>query len=315
MRTNVKARPAAMAGALALAIGIPAIALGAGTSQAQSATVIKVSHTHVRYGDRVTVTGTTSTGAAGQRLELEFAQNGSTWRQVATTTAGSNGSYRLRAKLYRSGFLRVSTPAIATTAAGPLTSASTAGAQPSVSQRVTVRGKLVVGSAPRSVLGSRPVTVGGRLLPALVGRRVVLETRVGRGWNTVAHARTRAGGRFTLRFVPGGLGSEQLRVRFAGDGASARTAAPSGLLTVYQQTVASWYNDGGGTACGFHAGLGVANKTLPCGTKVTLMYGGRRVTATVDDRGPFVAGRTWDLNQTTAAALGFAGVATVWSSR
>jgi hypothetical protein len=315
MRTKVKARPAVLAGAMTLAIGIPAVALGAGTSQAQSATVIKVSHTHLQYGDLVTVTGTTSTSTAGQRLELEFAQNGSGWRKVATTTAGSNGSYRLRAKLYRSGYLRVASPATATPAAGAVSAASTAGVQPSVSQRVIVRGKLVVGSAPRSVLGSRPVTVGGRLLPGVRGRRVILNASSGHGWHTVARARTRSGGRFSLRFVPGGLGSERLRVRFAGDSASTGTAASSGRLTVYQQTVASWYNDGGGTACGFHAGLGVANKTLPCGTKVTFMYGGHRVTATVDDRGPFVAGRTWDLNQTTAAALGFGGVATVWSSR
>jgi rare lipoprotein A len=314
MRTKVKARPALMVGAMTLAIGIPAVALGAGTSEAQSATVINVSHTHVRYGDRVTVTGTTSTGAAGQRIALEASQNGRAWRQVATTTATANGSFRLRAKLYRSGFLRVAAPATATTAAGALT-ATTAGVQPSGSQRVIVRGELVVGSAPRNVLGSNPVAVSGRLLPHIAGRKVVLDARAGRGWRTVARAQTRSRGRFTLRFVPRGLGSERLRVRFAGDSASARTAASAGLVTVYQQTVASWYNDGGNTACGFHAGLGVANKTLPCGTKVTFVYGGRRVTATVDDRGPFVAGRTWDLNQSTAAALGFGGVATVWSSR
>jgi hypothetical protein len=314
MRTKVKARPALVAGAMTLAIAIPAVALGAGTSEAQSATVIKVNHTHVAYGDLVTVTGTTSTGAGGQRIALEAARNGRGWRQVATTTAGSNGSYRLRAKLYRSGFLRVAAPATATTAAGALPTSST-GVQPSPSQRVIVRSELQVGSASRNVLGSNPVAVGGRLLPHIAGRKVVLEAQSGRGWQTVAHARTRAGGRFTLRFVPGGLGSQRLRVRFAGDSASARTATAAGVLTVYQQSVASWYNDGGNTACGFHAGLGVANKTLPCGTKVTFMYGGRRVTATVDDRGPFVAGRTWDLNQTTAAALGFGGVATVWSSR
>jgi peptidoglycan lytic transglycosylase len=314
MRTKVKARPAVMAGALTMAIGIPAIALGAGTSQAQSATVINVKHAHVRYGDVVTVTGTTSTSATGQRLDLEFAQTGSRWRRIATTTAGSDGSYRLQAKLYRSGFLRVASPATATTASA-VTPASSGGVEPSVSQRVVVRGTLVVGSASRNVLGGRPVAVDGRLLPHIPGRNVVLEASSRHGWQNVAHARTRSGGRFTLRFVPAGLGAERLRVRFGGDSASAGTAAPAGLLTVYQQTVASWYNDAAGTACGFHAGLGVANKTLPCGTKVTFVYGGRRVTATVDDRGPFVAGRTWDLNQTTAAALGFGGVATVWSSR
>jgi hypothetical protein len=79
--------------------------------------------------------------------------------------------------------------------------------------------------------------------------------------------------------------------------------------------VASWYYDEGSTACGFHAEYGVANKTLPCGAKVTLSYGGHTVVATVDDRGPFVYGRTFDLDQRTAGALGMWGVATVLCSQ
>ena len=79
--------------------------------------------------------------------------------------------------------------------------------------------------------------------------------------------------------------------------------------------VASWYYDEGDTACGFHAEYGVANKTLPCGTKVTLSYNGHTVVATVDDRGPFVYGRSFDLDQRTAGALGMWGVATVLCSR
>lgn len=313
MRTKVKLHPAVLAGAIAVAIGTPAIALGVGTSQAQSATAIKVSHTRLAYGGRVTVTGTTSSGSAGQRLELEFSPNGTGWTPVASTTAGSNGSYRLGARLYRSGIVRVTRPATGSTLNAPTTvSASTF--QPSASQAVSVGGKFLVGAEQRNVLSGDPVMVRGRLLPGLAWRTVLLQAREGGAWRTVAHARTRAHGRFRLRFVPGGLGAQWLRVRFAGDSASTGTDAPSGRLTVYQQTVASWYNDGGSTACGFHAGLGVANKTLPCGTKVTFMYGGRRVTAVVDDRGPFVAGRTWDLNQNTAADLGVGGVATVWSS-
>jgi rare lipoprotein A (peptidoglycan hydrolase) len=86
------------------------------------------------------------------------------------------------------------------------------------------------------------------------------------------------------------------------------------MLTVYRQAAVSWYDDGGSTACGFHAYYGVANLSLPCGSRVSFMYGGRRVNAVVDDRGPYVAGRSWDLNQNTAAALGLGGVQTVWSS-
>jgi rare lipoprotein A (peptidoglycan hydrolase) len=77
--------------------------------------------------------------------------------------------------------------------------------------------------------------------------------------------------------------------------------------------VASWYYDEGDTACGFHAEYGVANKTLPCGTRVTLNYAGHTVVATVDDRGPFIYGRSFDLDQKTAQALGMWGVATVYS--
>jgi rare lipoprotein A (peptidoglycan hydrolase) len=106
-----------------------------------------------------------------------------------------------------------------------------------------------------------------------------------------------------------------MRVRFAGDRLNAHSTTTAGQLTVFRAAVASWYNDGGNTACGFHAGDGVANRTLPCGTKVTFRYGGRTVAATVDDRGPYVGGRDWDLNQNTAAALGFGGVGQVWSSQ
>lgn len=75
--------------------------------------------------------------------------------------------------------------------------------------------------------------------------------------------------------------------------------------------LASWYYDEGSTACGFHAGYGVANRTLPCGTRLTIRYGHRSIVATVDDRGPYVGGRSFDLDQRTAMALGFDGVGTV----
>jgi rare lipoprotein A (peptidoglycan hydrolase) len=88
----------------------------------------------------------------------------------------------------------------------------------------------------------------------------------------------------------------------------------AGRVTTFRPGLASWYQDAGGTACGFHAHYGVASLSLPCGATVRFAYGGRTVTAVVDDRGPYVGGRTWDLNQNTAAALGMGGVATVWSS-
>jgi rare lipoprotein A (peptidoglycan hydrolase) len=54
--------------------------------------------------------------------------------------------------------------------------------------------------------------------------------------------------------------------------------------------------------------LGVANKTLPCGTEVTFVYGNRAIRVPVLDRGPYIAGREWDLTGATAEALHFPGL-------
>jgi hypothetical protein len=56
------------------------------------------------------------------------------------------------------------------------------------------------------------------------------------------------------------------------------------------------------------AQLGVANKTLPCGTMVTFVYGGRAIRIPVLDRGPYIAGREWDLTGAAAEALHFPGL-------
>jgi rare lipoprotein A (peptidoglycan hydrolase) len=71
------------------------------------------------------------------------------------------------------------------------------------------------------------------------------------------------------------------------------------------------------TACGEPLGvatMGVANKTLPCGTMVTLRYRGRSVRVPVIDRGPFVPGRDYDLTYATRLALGAGDVSEVWAS-
>jgi hypothetical protein len=180
---------------------------------------------------------------------------------------------------------------------------------------VDVAARVRVRPRPISVLGGQAIQVRGHLLPGVAGRKVNLQGRRAGRWRTLSSTRTRGAGRFVLRYVARTAGREALRVRFAGDRRNGRSTASVGQLTVYREAGASWYNDGGNTACGFHAFHGVANRTLPCGTKVALRYNGRAVTATVDDRGPYVSGRDWDLNQNTASALGFGGVGTVWSSQ
>jgi hypothetical protein len=83
-------------------------------------------------------------------------------------------------------------------------------------------------------------------------------------------------------------------------------AAPATGGTV----IASWYGPGfygNRTACGQTYTpqiIGVAHRTLPCGTLVTLTYAGRMATVPVIDRGPYIAGRTLDLSNATRLALG-----------
>jgi peptidoglycan lytic transglycosylase len=73
---------------------------------------------------------------------------------------------------------------------------------------------------------------------------------------------------------------------------------------------ATWYGPGlfgRHTACGQvlkRRTVGVANRTLPCGTLVELRYRGRHVTVPVIDRGPYgPAGANWDLTEGAAERL------------
>jgi len=104
--------------------------------------------------------------------------------------------------------------------------------------------------------------------------------------------------------IPGGTGG-------TGEPTASSSSGPS--YTVHQG--ATWYGGKGmwgrSTACGqilTPTTIGVANKTLPCGTQVTVSYGGRAVTTTVIDRGPFHKGYAWDLTRKAAKRLGFLAV-------
>jgi len=71
--------------------------------------------------------------------------------------------------------------------------------------------------------------------------------------------------------------------------------------------VASYYDLTGTTSCGqpdAQVGLAFASLFLPCGAQVQMCYGQTCVTATMDDHGPYVAGRTFDLNVALKDALG-----------
>lgn len=74
----------------------------------------------------------------------------------------------------------------------------------------------------------------------------------------------------------------------------------------FSTALASWYVAAGGPiACGGDSyALGVANRTLPCGTRLEICYASC-VDAVVFDRGPFVYSRDLDLSGAVKDAIGF----------
>jgi rare lipoprotein A len=320
-----------MIAVLMLAAPASALALSTTTSAAVTrrhlATLpVTVSPRQVALGRSVLVDGRTGAAQAGATVELESAwSTRSHWRRLGATRIGRHGGWALRAHLRESAVVRAvevtgrprgvrgsqSAEALAQSATATALHRTTAVSHVTA---VQVQARIQVSARERAVLAGADADVSGALLPARAGRVVALQVQARHGWRTLGHARTGVRGHFAVRTAPP-VGSEQgLRVVFAGDHLNTRATGGAGTLTLYSPVVVSWYDDAGSTACGFHAGDGVASRTLPCGTKIHLRNGQRSVTATVDDRGPYVYSREFDLNQNTAAALGFDGVGTVDAS-
>ena len=220
-------------------------------------------------------------------------------------------------------------PALAQTPAAQAATTSTAaasaplgGGTPAAAR--PARSSLRVSSTRRTVMAGGRTVVRGRLRGAKHAsgtERVLLQRRTGAGWTTVARDRASAAGAFRLRYAPPSTGSLALRVRFAGTSSLRRSSKAVGRVNVYRRAFASWYGPGlygNKLACGgtLSAGtLGVAHKTLPCGTMVTLKHGDNTVRVPVVDRGPYVGGRDFDLTAATKAALGFGSTGTVLSTK
>jgi hypothetical protein len=255
------------------------------------------------------VTGTLPSGQQGAPLILQFRRRGGAWTDVASGSTGPGGGYRLAARLTRSGEIRV------IVADGP--AARTDGSA-SAPHGFSVGSLLRARALRSSVVQGNPALVAGRLVDAGPGRRVDLQCRAGTGWQTVARTSTEREGAFRLRFTPMAMRPLQLRVRFAGDDDLGPAQTSVGRITVLHNALASWYGPGfygrpvacGGAPLGYNQ-LGVAHRTLPCGTAVTLRYRGRSLRVRVIDRGPFVGAREFDLTRATKVRLRFRGVGVV----
>ena len=239
-------------------------------------------------------------GTPGQSVGLQRWRSSTGWRQIATRPTDENNRVRFRLDdLRRSAGYRLI-----------YRDEATGDVARSASKRIAVGVRLRMRTSKSHVIEGRRLRVYGTLYPKVTGRRVVLEQKVDGSWRGVT--RMRAGdGSFSTYLRPADAGYRRLRVRFTGDEHNRKDVARR-AIRVYQPGLATWYGPGfygNTTACGQRLGygtLGVAHRSLPCGTEVNILYEGRTITVPVIDRGPY-SSADWDLTRETAERLRFSG--------
>jgi hypothetical protein len=166
----------------------------------------------------------------------------------------------------------------------------------------------------RHVRSGERVKLSGTVAPG--GQHPVVIEANGR---KVAKTTTGEMGEFHARWRAGGPGVYKL-VATVTDAPAPVNSAPK-RLNAYRAVQASYYGPGlygGHLACGgtlTPSTQGVANKTLPCGTEVTLHHGSHTVTVPVVDRGPYSGNRVYDLTTATKRKLGFGSTGMVLSTK
>lgn len=166
------------------------------------------------------------------------------------------------------------------------------------------------------VMAGDSVKIRGRARPG--GKRWVT-VRV--GGKKVKTVRTRKNGTFRLRWKAPRTGVFKANAVARGTELAKPARSRSQRIHAYRSSHASYYGPGfygNRTACGrtlTPSTIGVANKSLPCGTKVVFRYRGRTVRAPVIDRGPYAAGREWDLTAALKQKLGFGSTGMVLSTK
>ena len=300
---NVRGRGVRLYGAavaVLMTIGFPI----AQTATGQDASVSMSAEKRLAYGEELKVRGQVAGGEPEQQVELLYAPRGEDFRTVDRARTGRRGGYLLRHRPNRTGSIRV----------------RSAGATASASRTVKVAARIVADEREHAKVGDR-VRVAGRLEPGYRGRRVLIQQRKHGRWVTADRDRTARGGHFAASWeVQRDAGRYRTRVLFRGDTRNPRSIDKTRLF-VYSPGHASYYGPGlygNTTACGqtlTPSTMGVANRWLPCGTRVTFRYHGNTVTVPVIDRGPFHSTRIWDLTYATKQKLGFGSTGVVWATR
>lgn len=260
--------------------------------------VLKVKDYSVNFGGKFRLSGKTGNPYQGNvRVQSRTDRGWQTLRKVKTD---ANGRFSLGIRARQNSSLRVRTN----------------DGRNSKVRHVAVIGHVKMARGERYVRLGRTLAIRGTVVPRGVR---TLKVRV-RGEGVVT-TRTRANGRFAVRWTPRSAGDFSYRVRALPSEKSTGDASLRRKFSALRPGHASYYGPGlygNGVACGgtlTPSTRGVAHKYLPCGTRVTLQYGNRTVVARVIDRGPYIAGRDWDLTEQTRNDLGFGGVGVVWTNK
>jgi hypothetical protein len=175
-------------------------------------------------------------------------------------------------------------------------------------------------ASPSALLGA-PLSFAGTTAPNRTVAIQRLDPRTGE-WVTTATATADGHGDFLAQWQTDHIGVFDLRAVPADQGqVHASSVPPSVQVTVFKPARATWFGPGfygHKTACGqkmTRSLVGVAHRTLPCGTKVSFLYQGRTITVPVVDRGPYGAGADWDLTSAAAQQLGFSFTDTLGAVR
>jgi rare lipoprotein A len=192
----------------------------------------------------------------------------------------------------------------------------TAQAPPATSTPTTTAVPATLQANPAALLLRRQRATGD-LGPENAGRLVLVQrSDAVAGWVTVGRATADSSGRFSAIWLSYRIGRFTLRaIPYTGSAASAAAAsqALTAPVTVYGGGIATYYGPGdygNKTACGTTltpTTIGVAHRTLPCGTRIQVYYYGHTLVVPVIDRGPFVRGVTWDLTAAASRLLRFSG--------
>jgi rare lipoprotein A (peptidoglycan hydrolase) len=186
---------------------------------------------------------------------------------------------------------------------------------------VSATGDGITISSAASAFVRSGVSVSGTVPASDAGAAVEIDqlpATPGSTWVPVAVVHAASDGTFTATWHGTGAGQLTIRAVLAGSQASTAASSPPALsVTVYKRSIATLYGPGfwgHKTACGVtlrRRTIGVANRTLPCGTEVQLYYKGSVMTVPVIDRGPYAHHANWDLTMATGRALGMTGTAMV----